>query len=109
MSQAAIPNHTMTLDQTVPLLLASIAQEEFALAYIMNAEAERSQFLVGTLTTKADGAGASFSPTAVSLSDLLALNASVRKTLQDVINKDMLLNYRFENVLNLIQATPKNR
>ena len=56
MSQANIPNITpmisITTEETIPLLLASIALEELALAHIMNAEAEKLQFVLGTLETK---------------------------------------------------------
>jgi len=97
MSQASIPNITpiisITVGQTIPILLASIALEELALAHIVNAEAEKIQLVVGTLT-----------PTAIvpTLSNLLTINTSVRRTLQDVIKKEMLLQFKFENVLELL-------
>lgn len=97
MSQANIPNITpiiaITVGQTVPLLLASIALEELALAHIVNSEAEKIQFVLGTLTP---------TPIIPTISDLLTINASVRRTLQDVIKKEMLLQFKFENVLDLL-------
>lgn len=105
MSQANIPNITPTISittgQTIPLLLASIALEELALAHIMNAEAEKIQFVLGTLTTDI-----TLSPSQVSLSNLLELNNSVQRTLRDVIKKEMLLEFKFENILDLINLTP---
>ncbi|MGG1399773.1 hypothetical protein ABE288_18440 [Bacillus salipaludis] len=105
MSQANISNITPTISlstaQTIPLLLASVALEELALAHIINAEAEKLQFVLGTLgTTRA------FTPNTVTLSNLLSIDASVQRTLRDVIKKEMLLEFKFENILDLIAITP---
>lgn len=106
MSQANIPNITpmisITTGQTIPLLLASIALEELALAHVINAEAEKLQFVLGTLDTKTK-----FNPTTVTLSNLLDVNKSVQTTLRDVIKKEMLLQFKFENILDLIAITPR--
>jgi hypothetical protein len=106
MSQANIPNITPTIsvttEQTIPLLLASIALEELALAHLINAEAEKLQFVLGTLPTT----GTTFTPANVSLSDLLDLDENIQRTLRDVIKKEMLLQFKFENVLDLIAITP---
>lgn len=96
------PQITLTTTQVVPLLLASIALEELSLAHIMNAEAEKLQFALGTL----NGSKASLFPSTVSLSNLLDLDKSVQTTLRDVIKKEMLLEFKFENVLELISITP---
>jgi hypothetical protein len=100
MSQANIPNITpiigITPGQTVSLLLSSIALEELALAHLINAEAEKMQFVLGTLETDNDP------PEKVSVNDLLLLNGNVRSVLQDVIKKEMLLQFKFENILELI-------
>lgn len=103
MTQANIPNImptiSITMGQTIPLLLSSIALEELALAHIMNAEAEKIQLVLGTLKQSKSR----FVPETISLSNLLLINQSVRKTLQDVIKKEMLLQFKFENVLELTQ------
>src|SRR5690349_2405416 len=105
MSFPIIPNITPTISlstaQTVPLLLASIAFEELALAHIINAEAEKVQFVVGTLASSH-----TFTPTTVTLSNLLTIDANVQRTLRDVIKKEMLLQFKFENILDLIAITP---
>jgi uncharacterized repeat protein (TIGR01451 family) len=102
MSLPSIPNITPTISlstgQTVPLLLASIALEELALAHVLNAEAEKIQLVLGTLTPTRT----TFSPATVSLSNLLAIDSSTQTTLRDVIKKEMLLEFKFENVLDLI-------
>jgi hypothetical protein len=101
-----IPNITplisISAEQTIPLLLSSIALEELALAHIMNAEAEKLQFALGTL----GDTGVALSPAEVSLGDLLDVNASIQRTLRDVIKKEMLLEFKFENVLDLIGTLP---
>ncbi|MBD2847628.1 hypothetical protein IDH44_20755 [Paenibacillus sp. IB182496] len=100
MSQANIPNITpiisVTRDESATMLLSSIALEEMALAHIMNAEAEKLQFVLGTLDTRTTG------PAALRHDQLLAVNASVRKTLQDVVLKEILLYMKFEHVLELL-------
>ncbi|MFF2290406.1 hypothetical protein [Peribacillus butanolivorans] len=103
MSFPNIPNITPTISvttaQTIPLLLSSIALEELALAHIMNAEAEKLQFVLGTLPT-----GTALSPAVVSLAELFAVDSSVQRTLRDVIKKEMLLEFKFENVLDLLET-----
>ncbi|MGG0843893.1 hypothetical protein [Peribacillus sp. NJ11] len=104
MSFPNIPNITplisVTTAQTIPLLLASVAFEELALAHIMNAEAEKLQLVLGTLP-----GGTPLSPPVVSLTDLLDVDRSVQRTLRDVIKKEMLLEFKFENILDLIGLT----
>ncbi|HDX9579331.1 TPA: hypothetical protein ROX88_002906 [Bacillus pseudomycoides] len=105
MSFPNIPNITPTISvttaKTIPLLLSSIALEELALAHIINAEAEKIQFVLGTLRSKHK-----FTPRRVTLSNLLAIDSSVQRTLRDVIKKEILLQFKFENVLDLIAITP---
>lgn len=53
MSQANIPNITpaisLTRDEVVNLILSSIAMQELGLSHIINAEAEKIQYALGTL------------------------------------------------------------
>ncbi len=101
MSQANIPNITplisITESQTITLLLSSIALEEISLAHIMNAEAEKIQFVLGTLNTSVP-----FPPT-VTFQNILEIDRSVAKTLQDVVLKEVLLQIKFDNVLELAE------
>ncbi|MFD0717407.1 collagen-like protein [Paenibacillus sp. GCM10027626] len=94
MSQANIPNITpsitITRDDALNLLLASIALEELGLSHIINAEAEKIQVAIGTLP------GLS---TPATISDLLSINASVRSTLQETIKKELLLEQKLETIL----------
>ncbi|WP_036698248.1 collagen-like protein [Paenibacillus taiwanensis] len=100
MSQANLPNITpsitLTRDDALNLLLSSIAIEELGLGHIINAEAEKIQYAVGTLP------GLSVPAT---ISDLLAIDASVKSTLQDIVKKEMLLQFKLENILNAPSLT----
>jgi hypothetical protein len=102
MSFPNIPNITPDIsinrEQVINLLLASIALEELGLAHIINAEGEKIQRAIGTLP--------GFTPLAITISDLLTINQSVSKTLQDVIKKEMLLQFKLQNVLELIPSGP---
>ncbi|WP_307852050.1 hypothetical protein [Neobacillus rhizophilus] len=80
------------------MLLASVALEELALAHLLNAEAEKLQFVLGTITPTRT----TFSPAVVSLSNLIDLDTSVQRTIRDMIKKEMLLEFKFENILDLI-------
>lgn len=95
MSFPNIPNVTpsisVTTGEAVNLLLASIAFEELGLAHIINAEAEKIQAVLGTLP------GVSFP--GVTIGDLIAINNNVNKTLQTVIKKEMLLQFKLEEIL----------
>ncbi|MEI4801459.1 carboxypeptidase-like regulatory domain-containing protein [Bacillus sp. FJAT-51639] len=105
MSFPIIPNITPTISittpQTIPLLFASIALEELALAHIINAEAEKLQFVLGTLPP----GRTTLSPPVVTISNLLAVDSSVQRTLRDVIKKEMLLEFKFENILDLLASS----
>ncbi|WP_414625973.1 collagen-like protein, partial [Paenibacillus massiliensis] len=94
LSQSNIPNITpaitITRDDALNLLLASIAIEELGLGHIINAEAEKIQYAVGTLPGITVPA---------SISDLLAVDASVRDTLQEIVKKEILLQFKLENIL----------
>ncbi|UHA72722.1 collagen-like protein [Paenibacillus sp. 481] len=100
MSQANIPNITpnitLTRDDSINLLLSSIALEELGLAHIINAEAEKIQYIVGTIP------GLS---TPASLSDLLLVDASVKSILQESIKKEILLNSKLETIVSVIPGS----
>lgn len=104
MSFPNIPNVTPTITisttEVKNLLLASIAFEELGLAHIINAEAEKIQAAVGTLT--ATGA------MATSVSQLLSVNQSVNRTLQTVLKTQMLLQFKLEDAADIpeVPVTP---
>ncbi len=88
-------------EQVALLLLVSIAFEELGLAHLINAEAEKLQGALGTLV---DENGEPVNPfiRASSLADLLAVNREVERTLRTIVNKEMLLQFKFENILEFL-------
>lgn len=70
--------------------LISIAFEELGLAHIINAEAEKLQCFLGEdCKTHC-------------LDDALKLNKDVRRTLQTVIKQEMILQFKLENLIDLL-------
>ncbi|WP_442597935.1 hypothetical protein [Neobacillus sp. D3-1R] len=102
MSFPNIPNVTPSISinrvDVINLLLASIAFEELGLAHIINAEAEKIQAVIGTLGTNV--------PVATTVGELLDINEAVNNTLKTVIKKEMLLQFKLEDVLNIPPTTP---
>lgn len=88
------PKIDICFNDTVVLLLASIAMEELSLAHIMNAEAEKVQEVVKR-------------PGCDKLDDLLCINKSVERMMRDVIKKEMLLEFKFDNILDLLDLNKK--
>ena len=84
----------ISTEDSVNLLLASIAFEELGLAHIINAEAEKIQFVLGTLER-----------TTPTIEDLLDINRSVDQTLKEVIKTQMLLQFKLEDVLTISTTT----
>lgn len=106
MSAPMIPNITpiigITPAQSIALMLSSIAFEELALAHIVNAEAEKIQFVVGTL----QGAnGCCIQPSqAITISDLISVNTQVSRTLQAMVKQEILLQFKLDNIVDLVAA-----
>ncbi|PGV66391.1 hypothetical protein COD84_31210, partial [Bacillus cereus] len=94
MSQANIPNITpnisLTREESINLILASIALEELGLAHIINAEAEKIQYALGTLS--------GLSP-AATLDEILEVNESVNRTIQSALKTQMLLQTKLDSVI----------
>jgi len=91
------PDITLSREEVIDLLLASIAFEELGLAHIINAEGEKIQAVLGTLPSSG--------VRATSIADLIAINQSVNQTLKTVVKKEMLLQFKLEDVLALIAET----
>ncbi|MFJ8247739.1 hypothetical protein ACIQ4Z_19790 [Peribacillus asahii] len=101
------PIDGLDAQQVALLLLASIAFEELGLAHLINSEAEKLQGAIGTLVDDNDNL---VNPDikAESLQELLKVNKSVEKTLQSIIKKEMLLQFKFENVLDFLNQVDNN-
>ncbi|MBT2287722.1 hypothetical protein J7E73_00995 [Paenibacillus albidus] len=97
MSYPTVPNitPTITVDRgdAINLLLISIAMEEIGLSHIINAEAEKIQYVLGTLP------GITRPST---VEDILLVNKDVRATLSEVIRKEMLLQMKLETILDSV-------
>lgn len=78
-------------DNTINLLLASIAFEELGLAHLINAESEKIQSVLGTL----DGQNVK-NP---SVGDLERIDKAVELVLADIIKEEMLLQLKLENIM----------
>ncbi len=98
MSFPNIPDVNPAIDiereDVISLLLASVAFEELGLAHIINSEAEKIQYVLGTLEGRTPVA-----PT--SIDDLIAINNSVNGTLRSVIKTQMLLQFKLEDILEI--------
>lgn len=89
------PKIEISFEETIKLLLVSVALEELSLAHIMNAEAEKIQEVIKHCSCD-------------KLQDLLCIDKSVERTLRDVIKKEMLLQFKFENILELLDKKCKD-
>ncbi|WP_353894146.1 hypothetical protein PRVXH_000924 [Proteinivorax hydrogeniformans] len=87
------PDIDITREEVINLLLASIALEELGLAHIINAEGEKLQKGMEC----------------ASFEELLELNKSVKKNLEAVIKKEMLLQFKLENVMELTDKEKKKK
>ncbi|AKL84077.1 FliK2 [Bacillus atrophaeus UCMB-5137] len=97
MSQPNLPNITpvvtLSRDDTINLLLSSIAMEELGMAHILNAEGEKIQYALGTLP------GLTGPPSTID--DVLNMNASVRDTLDSLMKQELLLGSKLDSIANI--------
>lgn len=97
MSQPNFPNITpvvtLSRDDTINLLLSSVAMEELGMAHILNAEGEKIQYTLGTLP------GLTGPPS--TLDDVLNMSASVRDTLDSLMKQELLLGSKLDSIANI--------
>ena len=108
MSLPKIPdmNPNVTVDRTdaINLLLFSIGMEEIGLSHIINAEGEKIQYMLGTLT---DADGNPIPPPAnVTVADVLEVNDKVSATLKDVLRNQLMLQLKLEDAMNITEPAP---
>lgn len=87
----------MTRDEALTMIIASIAMEELALSHILNAEGEKLQYILGTLSGP--------SPCACP-QDVLAVNKSVTALVEAVTQNQMLLKNKLAQVLEFCPLPP---
>ena len=99
MSMPNIPNLnpqiSVNRDDAVNIILSSIGMEELSLAHILNAEAEKIQFALGTLETAGGQAS--------SMTDILETNKLASKMVRNVIKNQMLLSMKMEDTVDLAE------
>ncbi len=98
------PTVTINRDDALNVILSSIGMEELSMAHIVNAEAEKIQFALGTLETAESGAA--------TLEEIMEVNKSSNKMLRDVIKNQMLIGMKMEDVVSLanqvtVEPTPE--
>ncbi len=86
------PTVSVTTDDAVNIILSSIGMEELSLAHIVNAEAEKIQYVLGTLETS-QGPG--------TLEQVMDVNKSAEKMLRDAIKNQMLLCMKLEDTVGI--------
>lgn len=89
------PDIDLDKDDVINLLLMSIALEELGLAHIINVEGEKAQFVMKSHCT--------------SLDDVLEVNDKIDRILKDVIKKEILLQFKFDHIMDLINVTKKKK
>lgn len=96
------PDINIDRNDAVNIILSSIGMEELSLAHLLNAEAEKIQFALGTLES-ANGEAASFE-------QILETNRQAGKMVRDVIKNQMLLAMKMEDTAdlaeNIVAETP---
>ncbi|WP_044896080.1 hypothetical protein [Bacillus alveayuensis] len=97
------PKIDLDSEEVALLILASIAFEELSLAHIINAEAEKLQFALGALDDK-DHDKDHKRPVVKDLDDLLDINHSVERVLRTVIKKEIILQFKLEDVLDFLMT-----
>ena len=100
MSMPNIPDITpkinITFEDSVNLLLHSIAEEEISLSKLIDAEKDKILFV-----------SHKYKNNEADICDLLSVNDSVDKTITDIIKLQMLLQFKLDSVKNLIpEITP---
>ena len=88
------PKINVTKEDAIALLLTSIALEEISLSELIDAETKKVKFIVGECGSKK-----------ASIQDLKDINRSVNQTIKDVIKLQMLLQFKLENVLEIVCTT----
>lgn len=100
------PDVTVTKDDAINIILASIGMEELSLSHIVNAEAEKIQYALGTLVIGTDPVtGEPVYSQALDPDDVKEMNKSAGKVLRDVIKNQMLLGMKMEDVIDVSSNT----
>jgi hypothetical protein len=88
------PDINIKLEDALNLLLTSIALEEISLSKLMNAETKKILFVLDECKLKD-----------ATIQDALDINKSVNQTIKNMIKLQMLLQFKLENVTELLPST----
>lgn len=106
MSMPTIPDINpvigIDVDDSINMLISSIALEEIGLSHIINAEAEKIQYVLGTLETSHRNINQHC------LDDVLKVNRSIDRTLRDVLKNQMILHMKFEDTIDFYYNSRNN-
>lgn len=92
MSQPSFPiNPDITREDAVNQILSSIAMEELGLNHVINAEGEKLQYVLGTLS--------GLTGPVATIEDILATNESVQNLLQNASYNQLLLRSKMQQAL----------
>lgn len=92
-------NPPIKLEDSLSLILSSIAMEELGLSHIINAEGEKIQYVLGTLSNNIKDPCIK----KVSVEDLLAVNKSVKSLLDSITQNQVILKGKMECALSAIE------
>lgn len=95
MSMPELPKSdpSLTREEVINQILASIAMEELGLSHIINSEGEKLQYVLGTIP------GVTGPDEPVTIDNLLELNKSVRETLDSTMLNQMFLKAKLQSAL----------
>ncbi|WP_143826231.1 hypothetical protein [Scatolibacter rhodanostii] len=98
MSQPSFPaNPDITRDDAVNQILSSVAMEELGLSHIINAEGEKLQYILGTLS--------GVTGPSATIEDVLNANASIQNLLQNASYNQLLLRSKMQQALSASEMT----
>lgn len=91
--------------EVINLLLASIGMEELSLAHILNAKGEELQCILEKCGCDTEGKDAKVGKCKpdCDIDDLLKINKSINETIKNAIKKEMLLQFKMENIMELCE------
>lgn len=89
------PKIDINMEETINMLLSSIAMQDLGLSHIINAEAEKVQFVLGTLHNEET------ETEKYCIDDVLKVNKTVDRTLRGVLKNQIMSQLKLEDTLDL--------
>lgn len=89
------PDISVSRQEAINVILSSIGMEELSLAHMLNAEAEKVQYALGTL----ESCRSQPQP----IHTIIEVNKTSGKVLKDIIKNQIILLMKFEDVIDMIK------